>query len=459
MTRLIWIMIVGLTVGCGSPKDDPSDTATEGGITETETVTGTATTTGTTTGTTTTGTTTGTTTTGTTTTGTTTGTTTTTPTTGTSTTDTTSTTTPSVSGSNRIVAYFVEWGIYARDYQVADIPASQITHINYAFVDLTAAGECVIYDEWAALGADGGTFAQIRELRGTYPHLKVLMSVGGWTLSTHFPAAASTPDSRTAMVESCVDFMITHGFDGIDIDWEYPVAGGLTPGTDADTANYTLLMAEFREALDALGEGHLLTIASPAGPTTIGYFDLPGLDASLDWFNVMTYDMHGTWEDTTNFQAPLYPSSSSPSADEALMNVDAALQTYLDAGVPSDKIVMGIPFYGRGWSGVPDVDLGLYQTSTGSAPGTWEVGVYDYSHLVELMADPSWVRTLHAETLVPWLYNATEGVFVTYDDPESLGHKLDYLETQGLGGVMFWELSADTDEHELLDVLHERLGD
>ena len=218
-------------------------------------------------------------------------------------------------------------------------------------------------------------------------------------------------------------------------------------------------MAEFRDALDALGEGHLLSIASPAGPTTLGYLDVPGLSASLDFFNVMTYDMHGGWETTTNFNAPLYPSSDSPSAWEASLNVDAALQTYLDAGVPPDKVVMGLPFYGRGWAGVPAVDGGLYQTSTGMAPGTWEAGVYDYHHVIDLMADPVWVRHMHEETMVPWIYSPTDQVFITYDDPESFGHKLDYVEEHDLGGVMFWELSADTEDHSLVDLLHSRLGD
>jgi len=316
----------------------------------------------------------------------------------------------------------------------------------------------MIYDEWAALGADGGTYALLRELRVTHPDLKVLISVGGWTLSTYFSSVVSTAAGRTHMVESCVDFMQTHGFDGIDIDWEYPVDGGLTTGTPADTANYTLLMAEFRDAIDAIGEGHLLTIAAPAGPSTVANLDIPGLAESLDWINVMSYDLHGGWESTTNFNAPLYPSSTSPDPDEAYLNVDAALQTYLAAGVPPDKLVMGLPFYGRGWAGVSSADLGLYGSATGLPQGTWEDGVFDYSHIVELLTDTAWVQSVHPETMVPWLYNATKSVFISYDDPDSFGHKLDYVEANSLGGVMFWELSSDTEDNELVNLLHDRLG-
>jgi chitinase len=115
-------------------------------------------------------------------------------------------------------------------------------------------------------------------------------------------------------------------------------------------------------------------------------------------------------------------------------------------------------FYGRGWSGVPTTDSGLYQPATGLAPGTWEAGVYDYSHVIELMADPVWIYTMHDEAMVPWLYNATSGVFITFDDETSLTHKLDYIDDHSLGGAMFWELSGDTDAHDLVDLLHDRLG-
>jgi chitinase len=141
-----------------------------------------------------------------------------------------------------------------------------------------------------------------------------------------------------------------------------------------------------------------------------------------------------------------------------LLNVDAALQTYLDAGVAPDQVVMGLPFYGRAWSGVPPIDDGLYQSSTGLPPGTWEAGIYDYHHILDLMVDPVWIHTVHSETMVPWLYNPTEQIFISYDDVESFGHKLDYLAEHDLGGVMFWELSGDTEDHALVDLLHSRLG-
>ena len=142
----------------------------------------------------------------------------------------------------RVIGWFVEWGVYDRDYHVADIPAHALTHINGAFIDVTADGECQPYDAWAALEKDGGNYAQLMELREAYPDLRVMMSLGGWTLSSNFSDVAMTEASRASFVSSCVDLMLTYDFDGIDVDWEYPVEGGLTTGRPEDTENFTLLM-------------------------------------------------------------------------------------------------------------------------------------------------------------------------------------------------------------------------
>jgi chitinase len=253
--------------------------------------------------------------------------------------------------------------------------------------------------------------------------------------------------------------MQTYGFDGIDVDWEYPVEGGLSAGRPEDTENFTLLMAAFRERLQQLGGDHLLTIAAPAGDGNIANIQPAALAEQLDWINVMTYDFYGAWDATTGFVAPLHATSDSPHANNATFNAEAAVQAYLDAGVPADKIVMGIPLYGRGWGGVGATDDGLYQPASGaSSIGTWEAGVFDYADLVERYLDAGdWTRGWHEEALVPWLYSASQGVFISYDDAESVSYKLDYIEAEGLGGAMLWELDADTAGHELVREVSERL--
>lgn len=379
-------------------------------------------------------------------------------------------------GARRIVAYFTAWSVYGRNFHVADIPASRITHINYAFANISAEGECALGDSYADIdkfydgdswdaGSLRGNFNQLIKLRQAHPHLKTLISVGGWTWSGRFSDVALTPEARRRFAASCVDFMKRYGFDGIDIDWEYPVGGGLASNTTRpeDKQNYTLLMTELRNQLDALeasdGRDYLLTIAAPAGPGIYANLEMAALAGVLDWINLMTYDFHGAWSPLTNFNAPLYRSTSDPTTDPQIrdeFNVDSAVSAYLAGGVPSHKLVIGVPFYGRGWRAVGSTGNGLYQSHGGGAPGTWEMGVYDYSDLIANYV-PAYQRFVHPEARVPWLYDAATQTMISYDDPESLRVKSEYVKDRQLGGVMFWELSGDDDQGSLVDALYTSL--
>ena len=367
----------------------------------------------------------------------------------------TDTDTDSDSGSaevdKRVVGYFVEWGVYDRDYHVGDIPAESLTHINYAFINPTLASGCEIYDSWAALDKNGGNYNLMQTLKVSHPHLKVLMSLGGWTLSGEFSDIALTEASRRAFVTDCVDFMLQYGFDGIDVDWEYPGGGGLSSNhRPEDKENFTALLQEFRDQLDAKGS-YLLTIAGAGGAEKMASMELLKVSEIVDWVNVMSYDFHGGWDSTTGHNAPLYPSSSSPFSNEASSNVDAALQGWITAGVEPDKVVMGAPIYGRGWGGVASTDNGLFQSGGAASSGTFENGVYDFDDLAQnYVGQGDWVRSIDPESKVPWLYSASQQTFISYDDAESIQHKLDYIVDHDLGGIMFWELSGDDDQHSLV---------
>ncbi|HVO69685.1 MAG TPA: glycoside hydrolase family 18 protein [Aggregatilineaceae bacterium] len=373
----------------------------------------------------------------------------------------------------RIIGYYTSWSIYARKYFVTDIPADKLTHINYAFANVSEKGECIVGDEWADTQYPYpddppnapflGNFHQLNALKEEYPHLKTLISVGGWTWSDHFSDAALTAESRAKFARSCVALMKQYGFDGLDVDWEYPVSVGANPelGRPEDTENFTLLLADLRAQLDAQGEQdgrvhYLLTIAAPAGPYHYSDFQLGQIHPYLDWINVMAYDFHGGWETTTNFNAPLYAASDDSNPDDASLNADAAMQAYLAVGIPAEKLVLGVPFYGRGWSGVPDIHGGLFQLATGVPDGTWEPGAFDYNDL-EANYLPTSARYWHDEAGVPWLYNADRQLMISYDDPESLRIKAAYVRSESLGGIMFWELSGDTGAHTLLNALYEQL--
>ncbi|MBL8792483.1 MAG: sigma-70 family RNA polymerase sigma factor [Planctomycetia bacterium] len=377
-------------------------------------------------------------------------------------------------GSGRIVGYYPEWGIYDRKFHVADIPANKLTHLNYAFAKIEN-GECALFDRFAAVekqypgdnpeGKLRGNFRQLQLLKQQHPHLKTLLAVGGWTLSGPFSDAALTDESRAKFARSCGRFVTEYGFDGIDIDWEYPVGGGLEGNKTRpeDKQNYTKLLARLRAELDAVGKAdgktYLLTIAAPAAPATFANVELDKVHPYLDWVNLMSYDFHGSWSDKTNFHAPLFAGPDDPAMEPARsqFNVAAAVQGYLKAGVPADKLVMGVPFYGRGWGGVKDANKGLYQPHAPQVPrGTWEDGVWDYKDLTANYVgklDRHW----HDAAKAPWLFDPKKGLMITYEDPESLRHKVDYVRRHGLGGVMIWEVSADDPRTPLLDVIQDSL--
>ena len=385
----------------------------------------------------------------------------------------------------QVVGYFTEWGIYGRNYLVKNIAdsgaADKLTVINYAFGNVTpdAGGQvvCKLLDEWAdyqvpwtaAQSVDGnavnwpnpvlGNFQQLKALKALHPNLKVVISLGGWTLSKYFSDAALTPASRTAFVQSCVDLFIKGNlpdpgwggmggpgaaagiFDGIDIDWEYPAA----PGNDGniyrpeDTKNFTALLAEFRSQLNAVRPGLLLTVASSAAKSKYSLIELKKASQYLDWFNLMTYDFHVASEPVTNFQSNLYTSRRDPASPS--YSLADAVQGYLRARVPSKKIVVGLPFYGHGWTGVTNTAHGLYQSATGPAPATWEAGTEDFKVLETLPGVNGFVRYWDPRTASAWLFDGS--TFWTFDDPQTIAAKTAFIKDRELGGVMFWELSGD----------------
>ena len=300
---------------------------------------------------------------------------------------------------------------------------------------------------------DRKNFQQLQLLKEQAPHLKTLLSVGGWTRSGRFSDVALTAASRQQFAESCVQLITPYGFDGLDIDWEYPVSGGKEGNVSRpeDKQNYTLLLAELRQQLNAQGErdgrDYFLTIAAPAAPSLYTHLELNLIHESLDWINIMAYDFHGSWSQVTNFSSPLYDSSTDPHRGHGL-NANSAIQGYLAAGIPPNKIVLGVPFYGRRWTDVPDINNGLYQNYEEA---------FDFLYR-ELTDYENYTRHWHDEAQMPWLYNPSTGIMISYEDPESLGIKANVVIEQQLGGIMFWEASLDDEQHSLVNTLYTHLN-
>ncbi|MGP4081082.1 glycoside hydrolase family 18 protein [Pseudalkalibacillus sp. R45] len=345
------------------------------------------------------------------------------------------------------VGYYAGWAAYS-GFRVSDIDASKLTHINYAFANISNDGKIAVGDP----EVDGENFNQLKDLKEQHPHLKTLISVGGWTWSENFSDVALTEESRTIFAESVLELVQKHGFDGVDLDWEYPVDGGQPDNINRpeDKQNYTLLLKKIRETLDTQskkdGKEYLLTIAAGPSKNHANNLELDKLHQYVDYVQLMTYDIHGEWDELTGMNAPLKQDPESGYHND--LSVEIAVETFINNGVPADKLVMGLPFYGRMFKQVNNANNGLYQPFTGGGNSI------SYTALeAEYINKNGFTPHREEDSQVPWLFNGS--TFISYDDAISITHKTDYLKSKGLGGAMMWELSHDPDEVLLTKVYEE----
>jgi chitinase len=297
-------------------------------------------------------------------------------------------------------------------------------------------------------------YAQLTALRKSNPRLTVLVSVGGWLWSTNFSDMALTADSRITFEDSVMEFVAKYDLDGLDIDWEYPgLTGAGHPFRAEDKQNFTALLAELRARFDTsakkTGRRMYLTVAMGAGDDVIAHTEMQKVQQFVDTVNLMTYDYYEAGSDpTTGHHAPLFADPMDPKHASS----DETVRAYEKAGVPAEKILLGVPFYGRTWGDVPDTNHGLFQ------PGKTVAGVNgQYSAIVSGMLGQGFTRYWDDAAKAPYLYNAEKRIFVSYEDPESLAVKCAYVRSHKLGGVMFWEYFGDSDG-TLLQAIDAGLG-
>ncbi|KAF8161086.1 glycoside hydrolase family 18 protein [Crassisporium funariophilum] len=337
------------------------------------------------------------------------------------------------------VGYFVNWGIYGRKFPPSLIPAKDLTHILYAFANVKPdSGEVYLSDLWADQDihypGDSwndvgnnlyGNLKAIYNLKKQNRHLKVLLSIGGWTYSPSFHPVVVNPALRAKFVETSVKILEDYGLDGLDVDYEYPT-------NDEQARGYVELLKEMRIALNqkAQKKGNgckfYLTIAAPCGPDNYKKLRVAEMDKSLDFWNLMAYDFSGSWDTVANHQANVYGGPISAST---------AVDWYIGEGVMRDKLVLGVPLYGRSFMN----NDGPGKSFSGGGPGTWEAGVYDYRAL------PLPGSTVHhdSKNMASWTYDGTKREMISFDSEDVAKWKGQYIKQEQLGGSMFWELSGD----------------
>ena len=350
-----------------------------------------------------------------------------------------------------IIGYYPSWKYYARNnlFKPANIKYDRVTILNYAFfapsIDGTLKGTDAYADTILLKGendwVNGGYKPNTSLIDLAHKNnVKVMVSIGGWTLSNNFSPIAADPVKRAKFAAECVRLIKEYKFDGIDIDWEYPGFAEHN-GRPEDKINYTKLLQEIKNSLNAYsqktGKKYLLTAALSANASHIANLEVEKLNNLLDMFNIMTYDFSGPWETITGHNSPLYNYQGSLNPG---YNVDAAYKIYTQKyKIPTSKINIGIAFYGRAFAG----GTALNSAHTGGDLVNFpeDEAAPTYYEIKQKIS--SYNRTWDNASKVPYLTGKTSKSFVTYDDEESVCIKADYVMSNNLGGVIIWEITGD----------------
>jgi chitinase len=329
------------------------------------------------------------------------------------------------------------------------IDPQSVTRINYAFANIKN-GRMV-----TGFASDAQNFAYLTGLRKQNPAFTVLVSVGGWLWSTNFSEVSLTAESRSVFIESVMDFLARYDLDGLDVDWEYPgMTGSGHPFRSEDGRNFTLLLKELRKRFDQETlKSHrrlYLSIAAGSGDDYLAHTEMKKVQAYVETVNLMAYDyVEPGDEPLTGHHAPLFGNP----ADTRNYSDDASVQAFEKAGVPAEKILLGLPFYGHVWGDVADRNHGFLQPGK-AVPNAFA----PYSVITGTMLKQGFIRYWDPVASAPYLYNSEKHIFVSYEDAESIAAKCRYVLTHKLGGVMFWEYSGDP-SGVLLGAINQSLGD
>jgi len=347
-----------------------------------------------------------------------------------------------VTDEKRVIAYVNHWeDNWGTDFEKAKL----ITHINYAFAN--------IKDGLVIEGnqRDTETLKKLNQLKEVNKNLNILISVGGWSWSKNFSDAALTVTSREKFSDSAIDFMLKHKLDGVDLDWEYPgLRGDNNTFRVEDKENFTELLKMLRNKLDSLSldnDSYLLTIATGASQNYLDHTNMKEAHKYLDFINIMTYDFYTGGSDIAAHHSNLDVSEFDRSATKrSSMN---AVNEHINAGIPANKIVLGVPFYGRFWKGVNPLNDGLYQYSEGKR------GTYNFKTIKDSINANVFVSKWDSTAMAPYIWRLKDSLFMSYENERSIKHKTNFVRSSGLGGIMFWQFNGDNGD--LLNAISKNL--
>nr|AUM84820.1 chitinase-like protein 9 [Lutzomyia longipalpis] len=348
---------------------------------------------------------------------------------------------PTFAATDTFFCYFATWATYRNGngkVDVEDIDPNLCTHVIYTFVGLTSSGDVNLLDSWYDISLGG--FSRFMNLKKQNPNLKLMVAMGGWNEgSTTYSNVANSPSLRAAMVSNVVAFCKRYGFDGFDLDWEYP---GLRGGASTDRAAFIELLKDLRTRFNS--EGLILTTAVGASAHFLSSsYNAAEMAKYCHYILLMTYDLRSAYDGATGQNAPLY-ASSKESSGVSTYNVDAAVKAWIGAGADPARIVLGIPLYGKSFTLASSATNGLGARTTGPGPigpYTQDPGTLNYIEICEKQQQGGWTTVWDNDQKVPYTYKGTE--WIGYDNVESVKIKVDYAKSYNLGGVMIYSLEQD----------------
>ncbi|XP_046972453.1 chitinase-3-like protein 1 [Vanessa cardui] len=370
-----------------------------------------------------------------------------------------------------VVCYYGTWATYRNGlgkFDVSNINTDLCTHIVYTFVGINSQGTVISLDAFLDYPDNWGrdNLGKFNALKQQNSKLKTLLAVGGWNeASAKYSVMAANPTLRKNFVSSALAMVLQYGFDGLDVDWEYPNRRDSVNG-QADINNFTQLLKELREAFEKYGLLLTAAVSSVKSSASLSY-DIPSIVQYLDLVNVMTYDMYGAWDPKTGHNAPLHRSEGDLNINKDQLNtVDVALEYWLEQGCPPEKLVLGLPFYGHTFQLASADNNGVGASAVGpglAGPYTSTSGTIGYNEICQKLRTESWEKRYDKSAKVPYAVQGKN--WVSYDDANSLVTKVEYALQFNIAGVMIWSIETDdfhgichTEDFPLLRAINRALG-